>query len=332
MRLSELEALPSFALLGTGFGGPGFTLLSGLGPAQGDGARLVFAGFEDREPRGFSARAESCEDLEVDVAPGVERLDLLAPGYARDVGLIREAIAAGDVYQVCLTVRARLRAKSGASVFAALASSRIARFAAWVRLPEGTEFVSASPELFFETDGARVRSEPMKGTARPDAGEALARSAKDRRELAMITDLVRNDLTPVCKPKSVRVPCARRLLDVGYAAQAVSDVTGELLPGRGPLDVLRALHPGGSVVGAPKHAALDMISLLERSPRGPYCGTLGLRDGDRSVFSLLIRTATREAGGWVYGVGGGIVYDSDAEAELEEVRTKLGAIACATRS
>jgi para-aminobenzoate synthetase component 1 len=122
------------------------------------------------------------------------------------------------------------------------------------------------------------------------------------------------------------VRAERRLLELPYAVQAVSDVEGELLPGVTALDALDSLHPGGSVTGTPKRAALAMISRLEPSLRGAYCGALGVTDGGRTTASLLIRTAGRDRDGWVYGIGGGIVYDSDAAAEYEEILVKLGAL------
>jgi anthranilate/para-aminobenzoate synthase component I len=195
-----------------------------------------------------------------------------------------------------------------------------------VRLPDGEEFVSASPELFFETRGNLVHAEPMKGTGRRDGALELELSEKDKAELAMITDLLRNDLTPVCKPRSVRVPCARRTIELPYAVQTVSDVVGELAEGMTALDVLSALHPGGSVTGAPKQAALQIIRELEPTPRGAYCGALGLWRGDRAVFSLLIRTALRTDTGWTYGVGSGVVYDSNADSEYDELQIKLEAL------
>jgi anthranilate/para-aminobenzoate synthase component I len=202
----------------------------------------------------------------------------------------------------------------------------VPRFAAWVRLPDGSEFVSASPELLFETDARQVHAEPMKGTARPGAGGLLETSGKDRAELAMITDLVRNDMAQVCREKTIHVANQRRVLKLPYALQTVSDIVGVLDDGKTALDVLAALHPGGSVTGAPKQAALTMIHKLEPDQRGAYCGALGLLTGERAVFSLLIRTAARSAQGWVYGVGSGIVYDSDPQAELDELRVKLGAL------
>jgi anthranilate/para-aminobenzoate synthase component I len=208
----------------------------------------------------------------------------------------------------------------------------LAPYAAWVRLPGGPEFVSASPELLLDIAGGRVRTEPMKGTAAPDGAGGLLASAKDRAELAMITDLLRNDLTPICRPRSVRVAEERRVVSLPYALQTVSEVEGDLRPGIGPLDALDAVHPGGSVTGAPKRAALAMIRAMEATPRGPYCGALGLVRGDHATYGLLIRTATRDADGWIYGVGSGVVWDSDPEAERAELGMKLGALTWPTRS
>ena len=140
--------------------------------------------------------------------------------------------------------------------------------------------------------------------------------------------LVRNDLTHVCRQKTIHVANQRRVLRLPYALQTVSDIVGILAHDATPLDVLTMLHPGGSVTGAPKHAALDMIRTLEKTPRGAYCGALGLWTGERSTFSLLIRTAMQTSDGWIYGVGGGIVYDSDPRAEFSELETKLGALQC----
>jgi para-aminobenzoate synthetase component 1 len=325
VRLSSLEALPSFALLGPGFGGGRFLLLTELREADGD-PDLVFTPFEadGRAPREMRGAVRPV-DLEMDVAPRPVAVSLPAEGHREAVARIREAIEAGDVYQVCHCLLAPVGEASGAEVFALACRREVPRFACWVRAPWGEEFVSASPELFFEIDGGRIRSEPMKGTGRPGA-TALEASEKDRAELAMITDLVRNDLAQVCRPRSVRVARERRIVELAYALQAVSDVEGELAPGATPLAALAALHPGGSVTGAPKRAALSMIRELEPRPRGAYCGSLGLVSGERAVFALLIRTAMRSAGGWTYGVGSGIVHDSDAALELEELRTKLGAL------
>ncbi len=332
MTLADLDRLPSFALIGPGFGDGAWSLHTPLRPAGPADALLAFASFEARgdAPALFAGEAVPEVPDVASAAPWEGRPVLDPAGYPEAVEAIRESIAAGDVYQVSLTVRASLPGADGPSLLAAMCRRGVPAFAAWVRLPDGTEFVSGSPETFFETRDGTVRSEPMKGTA-PAGGQAWLRdSAKDRAELAMITDLVRNDLALACVPGSVQVPCARRFLHLPYAVQAVSDVTGRLRSGVGPLDVLAALHPGGSVTGAPKGAALARIRALESTPRGPYCGALGVLRQDRSVFALLIRTAMRGRGGWTYGVGGGIVHDSDPGLEWDEVRVKAGALGCGT--
>lgn len=333
MKLSTLEQIESFALLGPGYGGGGWLLLTGLRAGRGQ-PRLVYAPFEcsGAQAYQFVARAWKAASLDLDVAPEPCTVSLHSEGYRQAVERIRRAIAAGDVYQVNYTVRAAVQVPSGATLLSRVCRDGVPRFAAWVRLPWGEEIVSASPELFFETRGSSVRSEPMKGTARVAAAGVLETSDKDRAELAMITDLVRNDLTPVCRPGTVRVGCARRTLALSYAVQTVSDVIGELAAGTSPIDVLTALHPGGSVTGAPKRAALALIRELEVGPRDAYCGALGLVHEERATFGLLIRTAQRQGSGWTYGVGGGIVYDSSASAELDELRIKLGALRCDTPS
>ncbi|MEW6753066.1 MAG: chorismate-binding protein [Candidatus Latescibacterota bacterium] len=330
MRLSELEQLDSFALLGPGFGGRRFLLLADLhrATAADCGPCLAYAPFETagRNAHLLAAATRRTCDPVFDVAPADIAVSLQAEGHREAVERIRAAIARGDVYQVCYTVRATVHGASGAQLLARMTQADVPRFAAWVRLPWGEEFVSASAELFFEVSGRHIHTEPMKGTAARSAAADLQASDKDRAELAMITDLLRNDLATVCRPRSVAVPCARRIVRLAYAVQTVSDVTGELREGETPLGALAALHPGGSVTGAPKQAALAMIRALEGGPRGAYCGALGLWHGEQATFSLLIRTAARRGEAWAYGVGGGIVYDSDPDAELAEVRVKLGAL------
>jgi anthranilate/para-aminobenzoate synthase component I len=335
--LPELAACPSFALLGPGFGRRAPVLLRDLRPAPPSDATLFLAPFEvpAREALSFAAadaRPLPGGDLVPDVAPPPLAVTFTAPGYAAAVARIRADIAAGDVYQVCYAVPATIAPCSGADLFAALMARGLPPYAAWVRLPDGAELVSASPELLLEIRGRRAWSRPMKGTAPPDEAAQLLASAKDEAELAMITDLVRNDLTPICEPRSVRVRRTRRLVRLPYAVQAVSDVAGRLRPGVTALAALAALHPGGSVTGAPKLAALARIRALEARPRGVWCGALGYCSGQRTTFSLLIRTAEREPSGtWTYRVGSGIVWDSDADRELDELRVKLGALPCATR-
>lgn len=330
IALDSLSDSPSFALLGPGFRATGrWTLLPHLVPCEAGEPTLWFASYETPGQEALRLGGEIRDVLvEFPKAPKVLPAPKLAEeGFGLRVAFIHNAIAAGDVYQVNLTLRAHLRAASGAQVLARLCRQGLPRFAAWVRLPNGTEFVSASPELLFETHGKSVRAEPMKGTAGPDQREWLAQSQKDAAELAMITDLLRNDLNALCVAGSVEVPQARRFIELPYAIQAVSDVTGRLAETVSLADVVSQLHPGGSVTGAPKGSARAIIEQLEPSPRGAYCGTLGLEFDGSSRFALLIRTAQRSGEReWVYGVGGGITWDSVAELELEEIRVKMGAL------
>ncbi len=325
--LGSLGALPSFALLAPAFSGGGdWTLITGLSPDP-EGP-LVFVPFEApaRDAQRFSGTQRSIPAPRFDPPSGV-KVELNGAGYTAAVEQIREAIAQGDVYQVCLTLRAQVTGATGAQLLSTLCTPTAPRFAAWVRLPDGTEFVTASPELLLQRRGERVTTEPMKGTARPGAQGALERSEKDRAELAMITDLVRNDLTPVCRPGTIRVVDPRRLVTLPYALQMVSVVEGVLEEGRTELDALAALHPGGSVTGAPKQAARKMIAALESGPRGAYCGVLGWQATlETATYALLIRTAERANEGWIYGVGSGVVYDSQAAVEWEELRIKLRAL------
>ncbi len=341
MKLSNLEKLNSFALVAPCFGQTKqFQLLTPLQKitasqftkkSQNEKHQRVLT-LVDYESAGeqaqcYQATAIFISDLEFDVAFSKINPFLESTNYACNVERIRETISRGDVYQVNYTIRAELPDIDGCQLFSQLCARGIPRFAAWVRLPGGEEIVSASPELFFEIENHRIRAEPMKGTAAPSSEKILKLSEKDQAELAMITDLIRNDLTPICIPKTVRVTCERRFLTLPYAVQAVSEIQGCLLPHITPLQVLSALHPGGSVTGAPKKAAMEMIRHLESGNRGFYCGALGIQENSRSVYSLLIRTASRrQSEGWVYGVGGGIVFDSSASQEWEEIELKLGAL------
>jgi anthranilate/para-aminobenzoate synthase component I len=203
----------------------------------------------------------------------------------------------------------------------------VPRFAAWVRLAGVGEVVSASPEMLFEVDGRTIRAEPMKGTAPANQRAWLEQSTKDAAELAMITDLVRDDLNHLCVARSVSVPNARRFVELPYAVQTVSEVVGHLRDEVSVRDVLAQLHPGGSITGAPRAAARAMISALEGAPRDFYCGVLAYERATRVRASLLIRTAQRVSDTrWRYSVGGGITWDSRASDELAEVRLKLGAL------
>jgi para-aminobenzoate synthetase component 1 len=250
--------------------------------------------------------------------------------HAAAVDAVRAAIARGDVYQVNLVQHLAApfagRASALAARLAPLTQPSDASFAsgAW-RLLEGADWaiVSASPELFLARRGTRVWTRPIKGT-RPRGGRAeLLASAKDAAEHVMIVDLERNDLSRVCLPGSVRWPelmVAEPLVGVEHL---VSTVEGELRPDVGLAELLGALFPGGSVTGAPKISAVDLIAALEPVGRGASMGALGRVHGNGDLeLALTIRTFAIADGELHLWVGGGIVWDSDPDEEVAESLTK----------
>ncbi len=252
------------------------------------------------------------------------RSSLDRDAYVAGVVSIREAIAAGDVYQVnlCRVLAAPLpRGADVAALGAALAEGNPAPYSAVVRLPSaGVHVASASPERFLRRDGDVVESKPIKGTAATPDGFL----AKDRAETVMIVDLGRNDLGRVCEHGSVTVP---GLLEVEHhpgLVHLVSTVEGRLRPGLGWADVVGATFPPGSVTGAPKLAALSVIDRLEPASRGVYCGAVGWVDADRRVgdLNVAIRTFWFDDGEVRFGTGGGITWDSTPDGEWEETELK----------
>lgn len=244
---------------------------------------------------------------------------------------VRAHIAAGDCYQANLTTR--LRALPGPDLFelfTALATAQPGGYAVFLR---GAGAASVSPELFLQYSPRTgiVRTQPMKGTAarRPHpsddaaAATALRLSEKDRAENLMIVDLLRNDLSRVCTPGTVRVEALFDLLELPTVWQLTSTVAGRAAPGAGLADLLGALFPCGSVTGAPKIRATAIIADLEPAPRGWYCGALGvIRPGGEAIVNVPIRTVEATADALVCGVGSGIVADSDPVAEQAEWRAK----------
>ncbi len=243
-------------------------------------------------------------------------------------------IAAGDIYQVNLTFPLTAQAKGSAeALYGALSRHQPVGHGASVNLGEGPRILSRSPELFFRTDAkGRIETAPMKGTARRDADpvrdqalrEALAISEKNRAENLMIVDLLRNDLSRICAVGSVRVPEIYQIESYATVHQMISRVTGQLLPRTSLVDILHALFPCGSVTGAPKIRAMEVIRALEPQPRGVYCGAIGWAAPDgRAEFNVAIRTLSLfDDGEVLLNVGGGIVHDSTAEGEYEEALWK----------
>ena len=264
--------------------------------------------------------------------------------YADAVSRVIDYIAAGDVFQVNLAQRLSASfAGSGRGFFAALAASSPAWYGALIELlpfdaaePIRT-LASTSPELFLEADPAgRVTTRPIKGTRPAHApGGELERSEKDAAELAMIVDLLRNDLGRVARFGTVRVDQPRAIEHHPTVQHATATITAELR-GRATLaDLLRATLPGGSITGAPKVRAMEIIDELEPVRRGPYCGSIGVIHGRSARLNIAIRTAAiqqpRRASDSVgtldAWVGAGIVADSDPVAEHEETWVKARALA-----
>jgi para-aminobenzoate synthetase component 1 len=244
--------------------------------------------------------------------------------YCAGVVAIREAIAAGDVYQVNLCRVLSAPAAHDADVAAlgaALAQGNPAPYSAVIQLPDhGVHVASASPERFLRRDGRTVESKPIKGTA-ATTDDFLP---KDRAENVMIVDLVRNDLGRVCEYGSVVVPGLCEIEPHPGLFHLVSTVRGELRDGVGWAELIGATFPPGSVTGAPKLAALDVIAKLEPVGRGPYCGAVGWVDADRGVGDLNvgIRTFWLADGLLHLGTGGGITWDSTPEGEWAETELK----------
>jgi para-aminobenzoate synthetase / 4-amino-4-deoxychorismate lyase len=250
--------------------------------------------------------------------------------YYAKIAAIHGLIEAGDVYQVNFTTRVSLRANLRAwDLFAALFTRHPAPYAAFVNT--GTErTVSLSPEMFFEVNKQRIVVRPMKGTAPRGklleddilAGEQLRASEKNRAENVMIVDLMRNDLGRICRTGSVR---RLSLFDVErYPSvwQMTSTIEGRLKKECGFESIVRALFPSGSVTGAPKIRAMELIAELEGSPRGVYTGSIGYFAPEHARFNVAIRTVELRGKAGVMGVGGGITHDSSAAAEWDECRWK----------
>ena len=252
--------------------------------------------------------------------------------HAASFERIRALIAAGDLYQANLSYRARFSFVGEPYAFYRDLRSRAhARHCAFVDDGE-RQILSISPELFFDISPACVvRTRPMKGTAargttteEDSAARArLAASEKERAENLMIVDLVRNDLSRIAIPGSVEVENLFEVETYPTVHQLVSTVTARLAPRMGVETIVRALFPCGSVTGAPKIRAMEVIRDIETSPRGVYCGAIGYFAPDGSAaFNVAIRTLTITGGEGELGIGGAIVFDSRAHAEYEECRVK----------
>jgi para-aminobenzoate synthetase component 1 len=281
-----------------------------------------------REPRRApSVPVAGWWDPALDLRSSFTRTDYLAA-----VQRVIDYIYAGDIFQANVAQRFEAPfADAPWTLYQRLRTRNAAPFAAYLDFPDAV-VLSASPERFLHVNAAgHVETRPIKGT-RPrglgpehDAalGQALTESAKDRAENLMIVDLLRNDLSRVCRPGTVRVPELFALERYATVHHLVSTVVGDLVDGTDALDLLRAAFPGGSITGAPKLRAMEIIAELEPSQRGVYCGSIGYWSvsGDLDT-SIAIRTATVRNRRVYFSAGGGIIADSVPEQEYRETLDK----------
>ena len=304
-------------------------------------------GQRDRRVAAVRARVEAlgrgevgaATAAEAGAAPAAFRSLTAHDAWLRDVEAVRDAIERGDIYQANLT--RRLEAPFDGDpwpLFRRLRTGDPALFAGYLDLAASPStgrqraLLSASPEPFLSIDGeGNVSTDPIKGT-RPrgrtrEQDRALARellaSPKDQAENVMIVDVLRNDLGRVCEPGSVRVPRLLRLERTAAVQHLVTTVTGRLRPDADAFDLLAAAFPGGSITGAPKIRAMELIERLEPVRRGPYCGTLlWLGPDGRMGSSILIRTFVADGERLTLHVGGGITWRSDPHEEWDETVAK----------
>ena len=251
--------------------------------------------------------------------------------YLEAVNRVKRYIVAGDIYQANISQRFEATVDADTwALYQALRRTAPAPFGAYLGYPD-FGVLSASPEQFLRVEDGFVETRPMKGTrprgATPEAdarlGRELATSEKDRAENIMIVDLLRNDLGRVCVPGSIRVPELFTVEGYPNVHQLVSSVTGRLRPEHDAVDLLTACFPGGSVTGAPKIRAMEIIDEIEPVQRGVYCGAIGYIGFDGSMqLSIPIRTMLKKGGQVYLQVGGGIVADSDPESEYQETLDK----------
>ena len=256
-------------------------------------------------------------------------------GYLATIRQALDHIHAGDIFQVNIAQQLCHPATSHSlELYQNLRSCNPATFAAFFDTGHA-QVISASPERLVSVRDRIVETRPIKGTRRRtkhpevdiNAGQQLLTSEKDRAENVMIVDLMRNDLSRICKDDSVEVTQYVQLESYASVLHLVSAVQGELRSDVRPADLLRAVFPGGSISGAPKVRAMEIIAELEPHPRGPYCGSLGyLGFNGNADLNILIRTITAKDGYWTIPVGGGIVAGSIPECEYEETWTKAHAM------
>lgn len=310
---------------------------------------LYSSGFPETEPAARVARAEDRMGAALEILatarPETEPTipvsswtsNFTPGGYQAAVERVRDYIRSGDIYQANLTQRFQTDLPEGFDPWAfyrTLRRCNPAPFAAY--LSDGpVVFASSSPERFLSLRADVVEARPIKGTCRraadPDMDRSLAAallaSEKDRAENVMIVDLLRNDISRVCAPGSVEVPQLCGLESYASVHHLTSVVRGRMRQGLGAIDLIEVSFPGGSVTGAPKIRAMNIITELEKVARGLYCGSIGYIGFDGAMdLSIAIRTAVIGAGRAVVQAGGGITLLSEAGAEYGESLTKADSL------
>jgi para-aminobenzoate synthetase component 1 len=255
--------------------------------------------------------------------------------YAQAFHRIQHYIREGDCYQVNLAQRFEISVAGDPwDIYLDMRRHNPAPYSGFMRLPQGA-VLSSSPERFLQVSNGQVETKPIKGTIRRSKfayeDKALAaqllESDKDRAENLMIVDLLRNDIGKNCRIGSVAVPRLFALESFATVHHLVSTVTGTLAEGRHALDLLRGCFPGGSITGAPKLRAMEIIEELEPHRRGLYCGALGYVGFDGNMdTNIAIRTAVTLGDRYLYWAGGGIVADSTLESEYDESFAKAQAV------
>ncbi|MDV2581310.1 aminodeoxychorismate synthase component I [Alkalibacillus haloalkaliphilus] len=260
--------------------------------------------------------------------------DTSKQAYEQAIQTIHNLISQGITYQVNYTLRllAELEGVDSKAWYSQLAQAQQANYTALLQIGSH-DILSISPELFFASNGHTIETRPMKGTMRrgltveedDQFKVQLSESTKDRAENVMIVDLLRNDVSQVAKAGTVQVPELFTIEHYPTVHQMTSTIQAELKEEAGLVDLFKALFPCGSITGAPKQSTMEQIHHLENSPREVYCGAIGLlTPHGEAVFNVPIRTVlyNRETNQAVYGVGGGITWDSSAEGEYEETVDK----------
>jgi para-aminobenzoate synthetase/4-amino-4-deoxychorismate lyase len=257
----------------------------------------------------------------IDVKTSVRRDE-----YAKGFDLIKKMIRNGEVYQLnnCFKLKFTLIGDSW-DMFAALCGRQRTEYSAFIKDGKKT-IISLSPELFFSLRGKDILMKPMKGTLVKDTGSGLKHDGprlvdeKNRAENIMIVDLIRNDLGKICEINSVKVPALFEVTEYDTLYQMTSSITGRLKKGTGLKGIFKALFPSGSVTGAPKIRAMQLINETEKEPRGVYTGTIGFVSPHmkKAVFNVPIRTMVIEGTKGEMGIGSGIVHDSGMRQEYAE--------------